>query len=50
MRADLYEAYQEWRSGMLDFQDDLSWEESGKQTLLFGMLQTTMPETISTCS
>lgn len=28
MRVDLYEAYQEWRSGMLDFQDDLSWQES----------------------
>lgn len=27
MNNTLYEAYREWRLGMLDFQDDLEWEE-----------------------
>lgn len=28
MRTELYEAYREWREGMLDLADDLEWEEN----------------------
>ncbi|AZP03300.1 hypothetical protein [Jeotgalibaca ciconiae] len=28
MKPELYLAYQEWRNSMLDFQEDLAWDEA----------------------